>query len=432
MQDMQVAEMRRNLPLSTVRTQFPITVKKGHATVKIYKVKNRDRANYCVSYISASGRQRRNFADLDLAKREAAIVAQNLADGDIEALKLTGREKQIYVEAERAIAGTGLPLHSVAHEFARAFNILGGAHIVDAARYYKKHVDIDLPQITAADAVQKFHAAKRAEGLSVVYLNDIRWLLGDFAQAFQCPLSSIQPEDLRQYLNAKRVGLVAKENRRRLLVVLFNFAKAQGWLRKNEETAADALGTYKIQQRDVEIYTPAEMARLLNAADPDFVPYIALIAFGGVRSAEMHKGLLWEAINFERGYIIVSAAIAKTGRKRKIEMSKNLLQWLAPYRVKSGPIFNIDPRRRIEKVVAASRLKWKRNGLRHSFGSYRMEQTKNEGQVALEMGNSPKVVKDHYFEIVDERAAGEYWSIKPLPRDDRKIVAMLGNPIMKS
>ncbi len=53
-----------------------------------------------------------------------------------------------------------------------------------------------------------------------------------------------------------------------------------------------------------------------------------------------------------------------------------------------------------------------------------MEQTKNEGQLALEMGNSPKVVKDHYFEIVDERAAREYWDIKPTPRDDRKIVAI--------
>src|SRR5437773_8674250 len=52
------------------------------------------------------------------------------------------------------------------------------------------------------------------------------------------------------------------------------------------------------------------------------------------------------------------------------------------------------------------------------------EQMKNEGQVALEMGNSPKVLKDHYFEVVDERAAREYWSIKPLPTDDRKIVAI--------
>jgi pimeloyl-ACP methyl ester carboxylesterase len=38
--------------------------------------------------------------------------------------------------------------------------------------------------------------------------------------------------------------------------------------------------------------------------------------------------------------------------------------------------------------------------------------------VSLEMGNSPQVVKDHYFEIVDEKAAREYWSIKPLRKSD--------------
>jgi integrase len=416
--------MRRNFSPSTVPITFPITVKKGHATVKIYRVKNRDLVNYCVAYIGPTGRQRRNFADLELAKREAANIAENLNRGDLEALKLTGADKQIYTQANEAIAATGLPLNSVAHEFARAFDILGGAHLVEAARYYKKHVDVDLPQVTAAEAVEKFYEAKKAEGMSKLYLRDIRTLLGHFASGFQCPLSSIQPDDLRQYLNGMRVGLVAKENRRHMIVVLFNFAKTNGWLRANEETAADALGTYKTRQREVEIYTPAEIARLLSAADPDFVPYIALIAFGAVRREELHKGLKWEAINFDRGYIIVSAVIAKTARKRKIVMSENLLQWLEPYRVKSGPIFNIDPTKRIAKVVKASGVEWKRNGLRHSFGSYRMEQTKNEGQVALEMGNSPKVVKDHYFEIVDERAAREYWSIKPLPKHDRKIVAI--------
>jgi integrase len=312
-------------------------------------------------------------------------------------------------------------MHSIAHEFARAFDILGGAHIVEAARWYKKHVDVDLPQVMVQEAVEKLYEAKKAEGMSPLYLRDIRGKLGDFARNFQCPLSSIQPED---YLNAKRVGLVSKANRRRLLVVLFNFAKAQGWLLAKEETAADALGTYKIKHRDVEIFTPQEVARLLNAADEDFRPYLALIAFGGVRREELHKGLLWEAINFERGYIIVPAAIAKTGRKRKIPMHDNLQEWLAPFRMKSGPIFKIDPQGRIEKVVTASGVKWKRNALRHSFGSYRMELTKNEGQVALEMGNSPQIVKDHYFEIVDERAAKAYWSIKPLPKDDRKIVAI--------
>ena len=50
--------------------KFPITVRKGHAVVKIYQVKNRDALAYCVSYVSPTGRQRQ-FADLILpgAKR---------------------------------------------------------------------------------------------------------------------------------------------------------------------------------------------------------------------------------------------------------------------------------------------------------------------------------------------------------------------------
>src|SRR5262245_7621484 len=218
--------------------QFPMTIKKGHAIVRIYRVKDRDRHNYTVAYSKPSGRVRKTFADFELAKREANKVAQSLAVGDVEALKLTGAERQIYVEAERTLQAIGLPLHSVAHEFARAFNILGGPHIVEAARYYKQHVDVNLPPITAADAVEKFHAAKEAEGLSKMYLNDIRWLLGDFARAFQCALASIQPDDLRQYLNAKRIGLVAKQNSRRLMVVLYNFANTHGWLRTLETTTA--------------------------------------------------------------------------------------------------------------------------------------------------------------------------------------------------
>ena len=406
----------------TTGDKFPIEVRKGHATVKIYEVKNRSRANYCVSYVGPTGRQRRNFVDLGSAKREAANTAQTLAAGDAEALKLTGREKQIYVEAERALSGIGLPLHTVAHEYARAHEILGGGHIVEAARYYKQHVDVDLPEVSVAGAVEKFRSAKEAEGMSAKYLEDIRTLLGHFARSFLCPLASIQPDDLRQYLNAMKIGLVAKNNRRRMLVVLFNFSKAQGWLRANEGTAADALSPYKIRRREVEIYTPAEISRLLNAATPDFIPYIALLAFGGLRREELKKGLTWGSINFERGDIIVPAAIAKTNRKRKIVMHENLLAWLEPYSVKTGPIFSIDPSNRIEKVVKATGIAWKRNGLRHSFGSYRMELTKNEGQVALEMGNSPQVVKDHYFEIVDEKAARDYWSIKPA--GDGKIIAI--------
>jgi hypothetical protein len=51
--------------------------------------------------------------------------------------------------------------------------------------------------------------------------------------------------------------------------------------------------------------------------------------------------------------------------------------------------------------------------------------SKKEGQVALEMGNLPKVVKDHYFEIIDERAAREHTA-------DFKRVVSFRSPAKKS
>ncbi|MBV9008831.1 MAG: hypothetical protein JO354_06660 [Verrucomicrobia bacterium] len=416
--------MKRNVTPPTAQPEFPMTVKKGYVSVKIYEVKNRETTNYCVSYIGGTGRVRRNFADADEAKREANNIALQLAHGDMEALKLSGREKQIYVEAERVIQRTGIPLHSVAAEFARAYDILGHAGIVEAARFFKKHKETGLPDMPVATAVAKFAEAKAKAGMSALYLKDIRTILGRFAAHFECNIASIVTDDLRDYLNALEVSHVALNNHRRMIVVLFNFAKKSGWLRRDEETAADGLDTYKVKERDVPIYTPAEMARLLAHADEDFLPYVALIAFGGVRREELHKGLVWESINWSQGYLLVPAIVAKTGRKRKIDLSENLLEWLTPYRGRTGTIFNADPRKRMAKVSAASGVKWKRNALRHSFGSYRMEMVKNAGQVALEMGNSAAMVMKHYFEIVDARAAREYWNIRPVATSDRKIVAL--------
>ncbi len=112
-----------------------------------------------------------------------------------------------------------------------------------------------------------------------------------------------------------------------------------------------------------------------------------------------------------------------------MDLPENALEWLAPYRDRSGPIFDQDFRKPLARACKSARVKWKRvkwkrNALRHSFGSYRMETVKNAGQVALEMGNSAEVVMKHYFDIVEARAAKEYWDIKPLPGADRKIVTL--------
>lgn len=407
----------------TAKDTYPLTVTKGHASVKIYRGQNRGKAMFTVSYIGASGRVRENYMDLEEARREASARAATLAQGDLEALKLTGRERQIFVAAAEALLPTGISLDIAAREFATAFEILGHDAIIEAARYYKRHVESALPDMTVTEAAERFFAAKQAEGMSAKYLKDIRLILkGKLVTCFQCNLKAITADEVQSYMARLKMGPVAKNNHRRLIVALFNFAKAQGWLNKSESTAADALGTVKVKSKDVVIYTPNEMAGFLTSASANFLPWVALIGFGGVRREELAKGLAWEDVDFKRRTIVVPAAIAKTGKKRKIDMADNLVAWLAPYADRTGSIFAIDPAKSIGKVVEATGVAWKRNALRHSFGSYRMEATKNAGQVALEMGNSPAVVMAHYHEIVHASDAKAYWNI--LPADTGKVVAM--------
>jgi integrase len=404
------------------KDSFPLIITKGSASVKIYRGQNRGKPFYTLTYIGASGRVRETFMDLEEARREANTRAGNLAQGDLEALKLTGRERQIFVAAAEALKPTGISLDIAAREFATAFEILGHDAIIEAARYYKRHVESALPEITVSEAVARFTEAKTAEGMSSLYLKDIRLILGRLAHACQCNIKALTADDLRDYLAHMNVGPVAKNNHRRLIVALFNFAKLQGWLNKSESTAADALGAVKVKDKPVEIYTPKEMAALLTHADTDFLPWLLLIGFGGIRREELAKGLRWEDVDFKRKTIIVPAAIAKTGRKRKIAMPNNLVAWLKPYAGHTGTIFEIDPRKRMAKVTEASGVAWKRNALRHSFGSYRTEATKNAGQVALEMGNSPAVVMAHYHEIVHAADAKAWWALKPA--DSGKVVPM--------
>jgi len=47
------------------------------------------------------------------------------------------------------------------------------------------------------------------------------------------------------------------------------------------------------------------------------------------------------------------------------------------------------------------------NGLRHSYCSYRMAETKSAPQVDLEDGNSPKMLFEHYRELATVAEAKE-------------------------
>ena len=63
--------------------------------------------------------------------------------------------------------------------------------------------------------------------------------------------------------------------------------------------------------------------------------------------------------------------------------------------------------------AAYRRAEWKRNALRHSYISYRVAQISDVAKVALEAGNSPQIIFQHYRELVRPDTAKAWFAIEP-------------------
>jgi hypothetical protein len=61
----------------------------------------------------------------------------------------------------------------------------------------------------------------------------------------------------------------------------------------------------------------------------------------------------------------------------------------------------------------AAEMKWKGNGWRHSFASYRLALKKDAPALALEMGNSPTMIFRHYLDLKHEDEAAAWFAIRP-------------------
>ena len=195
---------------------------------------------------------------------------------------------------------------------------------------------------------------------------------------------------------------------------MFHYAQSRGYLPKGM-TEADDLPLAKENSGAIAIFTPAEMAKLLAHADENLIPFLAIGAFAGLRHAEL-KRLDWSEVDLVGGHIEVKAEKAKTASRRLVPIPDNLRRWLAPRHEGSGKVVLIsDVNLALGKLTSSDqvKMKWRRNGLRHSFISYRVAEIQNVAQVALEAGNSPKIIFSNYRELVKPAEAVKWFSIVP-------------------
>jgi site-specific recombinase XerD len=281
-----------------------------------------------------------------------------------------------------------------------------------ATAFFLDHVRNIRRSRNISDVILDLLAARRADGCSKRYLDDLRVRLARFGREFGGRVvAEISARDIDDWLRGLAVGGVTRNSFRRRLSTLFSYAKKRGYLEVNPIGDVERA---KEHAPLVGILSTDETRRLLEYAQPDMVPFWAIAAFAGLRTVEIQR-LNWEEVDLQAGFIEVKAAKSKTGTRRLVTVQSNLQNWLLSFGRSTGPVTptNFQVRANEDRHRAELTRPWPNNALRHSFASYYLAAFHDAAKLALEMGNSPRMIFKHYRELVRPCDAARYWSIGP-------------------
>jgi integrase len=399
----------------------PIVVKVGSAIAKIYQGKSGGYDLFTVAYYLNGHRKRDTFGKLADARAHGVEVATQIARGRLDMLTLTNSDRESYVMAIERLQPFGIPLHAAIEEYASAREQLNGEGLMGVVRDFNARRRL-VEDRSVGDIVSELLAVKKRDGLSMRYLQTLRSHLNRFAASFVTNIGSVTAKLIDDWLTRQNLGPRARNNIRMSIVTLFHFAQARNYLPKGQLTEVEYVPRAKDRGGKIGIFSPKQMANLIDDASSDRALFYALGAFAGLRRAEIER-LEWEDINFERSFVEVGKHKAKTATRRLVPIQPNLMQWLVPFRGRKGKLFKT--RRDSDRAIAFAKergIDWPDNGLRHSYGSYRLAATSDAARVALEMGNSVQKLMSNYRELADEHDAKAWFAISP--RQPRNAVAL--------
>jgi hypothetical protein len=95
------------MKLRNVRS-WPVEVPSGSFTVKIYRVRNKERRSFMVSYFVGDKRKQKMFVDFDEAYEEAKGASEDVNNGETTAVNMPNKDRVIFTHASEAVAPTGV------------------------------------------------------------------------------------------------------------------------------------------------------------------------------------------------------------------------------------------------------------------------------------------------------------------------------------
>lgn len=411
---------------------WPRKIQPGRAIVTVYRRKtpSGNVAYMVANYADGETRRFDSYKSETEALEAAEKLAKRIDSRDYVAAAMTKGEAIEYANSVARLKPLNVTVDAATACVAECLKLVGDlTNLQAAAKYYvARHKQTTKKPV--ADVVKEFLAVKEGRGASERYMKDLRGRLEDkFAADCKKDACNVTTADVQSWLDALKLKPQNYRNFRTVLHTLFAFAVARGYASDNP---IEGIERVRVAGGDVEVFTPTEIARLLESARvnyPDFLPCLAIGAFAGLRSAEIER-LEWSDVHLAEKFIVVGASKSKTASRRIVPIHDNLAAWLADYSERQGRIWphsSIVFHKRQEAVAANTAIdadvansipakkavEWKGNGLRHSYASYRFAQIADAGRVAGELGNSAAVVHRHYRELVKPTDAVKWFSVMP-------------------
>ena len=399
------------------RRSAVVEIGTGPAKVRIYTINRKDGYDQFTLAWKEGGRRRtRCFACMKEPRVTAQRAPARLTSGAPGACEAPRRDIDMLRHCERIAREFGVTLAAAVEEWASARRTAGEVPLSDAVRFYAANrIDLFAVRSNVQVAAEFVESLKR-KGVSDIYVRNATSSLKRFTDAVAGNVADVTVADINRFLDSlKKLGPVSKNGIRRNIVTMFGFAKKQGYLHPDRKTAAEQSDSFKEPEKEIAIFTPEEMERILLAAHARILPLIAIGGFAGIRSAEVER-LTWQDIKWDRGHIEIAGRKSKTAARRLVPLSDNLKAWLAPWRWETGPILTIsDTSGALGDTAVKARIPggWRQNALRHSFISYRVALTGDVARTSLEAGNSPKMIFRHSRETGEGEAPRAGWSITP-------------------
>jgi integrase len=381
--------------------------------VKVYPAHVGEYKSWRVVWIESGDRKKKRFKTEQAAKDFALEKAKLLNAGYTKTI--TAADFAAIQRGRQLVAPTGKSVELVCSEYREMWDIVPDVTPKRLAEFYRSNF-LAVKQASVKEVVEEYLTHKKRVGADATYRKNLKSQLMVFAEHFNCPLTLLTGQLIRNWILDLKHGTCTKNHYRTTLGNFLKFAKEEGYLPEvwNEFDKVKALASSEDEDNEpIEIWTREEMVKLLTVTPENFIPFMVLGAFAGLRTKELQTQD-WKDINLDEGILHVSKAKRRTPSRRVVHLSPNLVEWLRNHAKKAGRVCPIkQTSNKLYRLSKAAGLKRRHNALRHSFISYHVALHKNPDGTALEAGNSREVIFKRYREVVSQAKAREWFAIMP-------------------